>query len=754
MVKRWPLKIIPLILIGVIVFAPLTAALSITEGSANFLKKFGDSSGQIRTLSLTIIALAEASGRVNEDLTPKVREFTRELISYQNPDGGWGYFPGSVSNVLDTSYALIALSKAEKFFEGTDDLFKVDDARKKGVKFLVSSKTGNTWGYIPNSTPMFYPTVLALWALGENGHNSSSPVVSSAVSSLPELPRYIDDYTALGLRLIAFKAVGEPVDKSEVKELIEILNGDDLSPAQRALLTYALTLYSEPTFEVVATIARLDQIKHTGANMVFWADTPKYPISVTDTVTPTAYALLAVSELVPPIREVTINPNEMPCDQLISYQNPDGGWGIYRGSPSNEKATYYALIAIEACYPAPDIVEKALNWTEERLKEDERVVLNESRLTVGYYYALMTLLHFNRLNESEREHAIEVIKSVKMDTGKWGVENLGPQPAETAMALSALMALGINRSDPDVIAAKKWLLSISSTGWGLYYQSGLYPFMLDVNVLDTLTVLKALEPIATRPELEAHLKWLISQRVDGGWPYMKEHTNINGTKIKGRPRVDLTVEATLLLMHYGFDYTQQTLDFVKKARDSGLIANDTLETAFAVIYLSSFNKMPMVDLSDVRNALETSTFNVVCPEDRISDAKDVINYLREIFGYRFDLGPLSLMEEGNSIVLAGFDDVNVSRYNRYIVLDISGNEIGLKNSTYPRQDTVLLIPGRTAKGVMLFVLYDEDSSEIAKLVFKIGYVKYMQGPAVVVHYEDRNGDGKIELNEVTAETVG
>jgi len=54
---------------------------------------------------------------------------------------------------------------------------------------------------------------------------------------------------------------------------------------------------------------------------------------------------------------------------------------------------------------------------------------------------------------------------------------------------------------------------------------------------------------------------------------------------------------------------------------------------------------------------------------------------------------------------------------------------------------------------MLFVLYDEDSSEIARLIFKIGYPKYMQGPAVVVHYEDKNGDGKIELNEVTAETV-
>ncbi len=752
--KRRALKLIPIILIGLIVLAPLTMALSITEGSVNFLREFGDSSGQIRGLSLSIVALAEASGKVNQDLTPKIRELTRELISYQNPDGGWGYFPGSVSNVLDTSYALIALSKAQKYFEGIDDFFTVDDARKSGIQFLLNSRTGNAWGYVSESIPMFYPTVLALWALGENGYSSSNPVVSSAIDTLDDLPMYLDEYTALGLRLIAFKAVGKPVNASEVERVMALLDGNDLSPTQRAILTYAMTLYSEPTFEVVAMIARLDQIKHTGANMIFWADTPKYPISITDTLTPTAYALLAITKLVPPIREVAVNPNEMPCDQLISYQNPDGGWGIYKGSPSNEKATYYALLAVEACYPAPTVVEKALNWTENKFKEDEKVVLNESRLTVGYYYALMTLLHFNRLNESEKEHAVEVIKSVKLDRGKWGIADLGPQPSETAMALSALLALGVEASDPDVVAAKNWLLSISSTGWGLYYQSGLYPMMIDINVLDTITVLKALEPIATKSELESHLQWLISQRTEKGWPYSKEYAGANGTSLLGMPRVDLTVDATLLLLRYGFDYTQQTLEFVKSARDSGLITNDTLETAFAVIYLSSFNKMPMVDLSNVRNALETSTFNVVCPGDRVGDAREIIDYLRETFGYRFDLGPLSLMGEGNAIVLAGFNDVNVSSYNRYMALDVSGNSIELNNSTYPRRNTVLLIPGRTADGVILFVLYDKDSSEIAKLIFKIGYPKYMQGPAVVVHYEDRNGDGKIGLNEVTAKTVG
>lgn len=751
--QRRALKLIPVILIGLIVLAPLTVALSLTEGSVNFLRAFGDSSGQIRTLSLSIVALAEASGKVNQDLTPKIRELTRELVSYQNPDGGWGYFPGSVSNVLDTSYALIALSKAQKYFEGTDDFFTVDDARKSGIQFLLNSKTGNAWGYVSETTPMFYPTVLALWALGENGYNSSNSVVSSAVDTLDELPRYIDEYTALGLRLIALKAVGEPVNASEVEQVMTLLDGNDLSPTQRAILTYALTLYSEPTFEVVATIARLDEIKHTGANMVFWADTPKYPISITDTITPTAYALLAITELVPPIKEVAVNPNEMPCDQLVSYQNPDGGWGVYKGSPSNEKATYYALLAVEACYPAPTVVEKALNWTEKRFEENEKIVLNESRLTVGYYYSLMTLLHFNRLNESEKGHAIEVIKSVKLDTGKWGIAELGPQPSETAMALSALLALGVEASDPDVVAAKNWLLSISSTGWGLYYQSGLYPIMLDINVLDTITVLKAIEPVATKSELESHLQWLISQRMEKGWPYSREYAEANGTALLGRPRVDLTVDATLLLLRYGFDYTEETLEFVREARDSGMISNDTLETAFAVIYLSSFNRMPMVDLLDVRNALETSTFEVLCPETRKEDAEEVMDYLRETFGYRFDLGSLSLMGRDNAIVLAGFGDVNVSPYNRYITLDVSGNSIRLNDITYPRQNTVLLIPGRTAGGVMLFVLYDEDSSEIARLIFKIGYPKYMQGPAVVVHYEDKNGDGKIELNEVTAETV-
>ncbi|ASJ03313.1 prenyltransferase [Thermococcus profundus] len=752
--KASALRITVVILLWMIMLVPLAVAVPITDGSAGFLRRFGESSGQIRHISLTIVALSEANGKVRDDLTPKIRDLTRDLISYQNPDGGWGYFPGSVSNVLDTSYALIALSESERYFENTDDFFKVKDAREKAVDFIRSSLTGKAWGYVSGTSPMFYPTVVVLWALGESGFNATDPDVSSALSVLDDLPRYVDDKTALGLKLIAFKFLGVPVENFTVGELMGILENDELSPTQRAILTYALTLYSEPTFEVVAQIAELDRIKHVGGNMVFWADTPEYPISITDTVTPTAYALLAVSQLVPSIESAPTGSEEIPCDELISYQNPDGGWGVYAGSPSNEEATYYALLAVEACYPAPDVVEKALNWTEGRFKDDEILVLNESRLTVGYYYSLMTLLHFDRLSEGEKKHAVQVIKSVEMEKGKWGIKGLGPQPAETAMAISALLALGVEPSDPDIKAAKEWLISISSTGWGLYYQVGIYPFMFDLNVLDTLTVLKALEPIASEDELRPHINWLVSQRSGGGWPYMVEYSDFNGTGMKGKPRVDLTVEATLFLSKHGLDYTEETLEFVRGMRDSGAIANDTIETASAIIFLSKYERAPMVDLSDVRNALETSSFAITVPERRIGDAKAVMAYLEEDFGSKFSLGPLSLIDSVNSIALVGYGDIDVSRYNRRVSLSVAGDNVIINDFTYPRENTVLLIPGRTARGVVLFVVYDDSAADIARLIFDIGYVRYMQGNAVVVHFEDRNGDGKVQLNEVTAETVG
>ncbi|NJF25534.1 prenyltransferase/squalene oxidase repeat-containing protein [Thermococcus sp. Bubb.Bath] len=765
---RGALNAFVIILITIVTLSPLAAAVSINDGSANFLKNFGDSTGQIRHLSLAIIALSEAKGKVRDDPTPKIREFTRELLSCQNPDGGWGYFNGSVSNVLETSYAVVALKEAEPFFEGTSDYWRVDNARKSGINFILSSRTGKAWGYVSGTSPMFYPTVMALWALGKNGYTVDDPEVADALSVLSALPMYIDNVTALGLKLIALKAVGASVENSSVETVMNLLQNGSLSPQQRAILTYAATLYSKPTFELVADIARLDEIKHTGRNNVFWADTPKYPMSITDTITPTAYALMAISELVPPIESVSVNPNEMPCDELLSYQNPDGGWGLRKGLPSNEMATYYALQAVEACYPAPQAVERAINWTKDRLAHDESEALKEGRMTVDYYYALMTLVRFNALNESERAHAIQVIKSLKLKTGLWGEKDLGPQPGDTARAISALLALGVSPSDGDIKAAEEWLTSISSKGWGLYYASGLYGYMLDMNVLDTITVLKALEPLVNESTLRPHLKWLLNQKVDGGWAYVKKNYiwsvnfTANGTPVitsravNGTPTVFLTVEAATLLMKHGMGHSiaQEALDFVRSARDSGKLVNDTLDTAAAIIYLSGFNRMPMVDLSDVRNALESSTFAVEYAKGRMEDASSIRDYLIESFGQKFLLGPLGSLEGGNYVVVAGFNDVNVSEYNRYLDVEVNGNTITVDGKPYPREGTVLLAPGRTKGGVILFVLYDKDSSEIAKLVFRIGYVKYMQGNAVVIRFQDRNGDGKVQLNEVTAEVAG
>ncbi|WP_297486662.1 prenyltransferase/squalene oxidase repeat-containing protein [Thermococcus sp.] len=739
------LKLTGVILVTLFIITPFAVAVPVNDGSAAFLRKFGDSDGRIDHISLSIVALSEANGKVRDDLTPRIREFTRELLSYQNPDGGWGYFPGSVSNIMDTAYALIALKRALPFFEGTADYFKVEEARERGIAFLTSSATADGWGYVPETVPMFYPTVLSLWALGENGLRN----YSSIIGRLGDLPKHIDGESALALKLIAMHALNVTPSKEEMEELVSDLKSPNLSVEQRAILTYALTLYSQPTFEVVAQFAKLDEMKHVGGSMVFWADTPKYPISITDTVTPTAYALLAVSRLVPPIHRRNIN--TAPCSEIISAQNPDGGWGIFRGGPSNEKATYYALLAVESCYPAPAVVERGVNWTKSRLPMDEKEAISTGRLTVAYYYALKTLLHFNALSRDEVEHAVSVVRSLELERGRWGVKGLGPQPAETAMAVDLLLSLGVPKTDPDVQAAKDWLLSISSTGWGLYAEGKLYGYMLDMNVLDTLTVLWALKPIASGSQLEPHISWLIDQRVDGGWPYMREYKGMDDKVHVGKPRLDLTVSATLLLLDFGKDYTDETLSLVQKMLPE--VVNDTIELSSAVIYLQKLRRMPSADLSDVRAAMESRFFTVAYGAGKLDDATAILNYLRRDFGFHFDVQPLGNLTSGNYVVLAGFTEVNVSRYNRYITVGLRGVSVRVNNSTYPAGSTVLLIPGRTSRGFVLFVLYS-GASDVARLIFKIGYVKYMQGKAVAVTFTDLNGDGKVQLDEVRARTIG
>jgi len=197
------------------------------------------------------------------------------------------------------------------------------------------------------------------------------------------------------------------------------------------------------------------------------------------------------------------------CSALEKVQNPDGGWGYRAGYSSDDRTTYYVLKALKRCYFKDEVIEKGMEK-----------VSKEGRLNSAYIYNLLTLLEFNMLNETEKQSHISLIKSLSED-GKWKTI-LGPQPYDTALAIKALLALGVDPSDEDIVKAKEWLLSLPTDGWGLRIQIAV-PFRVRYimpTVPTTLEVLEALTPLVTKEEVERHLTWLMEQKIeDDGWSY-------------------------------------------------------------------------------------------------------------------------------------------------------------------------------------------------------------------------------------------
>ncbi len=296
----------------------------------------------------------------------------------------------------------------------------------RGLSYLFSAENDDGWGYVPGTPTSCYPTLAAIWALGENGYSYNSRAVRNAVkyvggNATCELPKY----EALALKLIAYHSVGYPVSNGTLETVKELLlKGGDLSMKERAMLTYVLVLYAPPwDFDTMRMLIRLESYSTEAGNLVYWVSTP-YMFSSSELIATTSYALMALSSVskLPPVKKVSNPPYEMPCQALENMQNPpDGGWGLGLNTPSDEKATYYALRAIDVCYPpSTERVRRALAWTREAFERDANWMKENRRMSVGYYYALKTLLAYGNLTAEEKEEARELIRSVQLDQGLWG----------------------------------------------------------------------------------------------------------------------------------------------------------------------------------------------------------------------------------------------------------------------------------------------------------------------------------------------
>ncbi|ASJ10382.1 hypothetical protein A3L12_03235 [Thermococcus sp. P6] len=719
--------------IMVLMVIPVVSAGTV-DGSVRFLKGMAGSTQQTREISLMIMALSTAENE-NLDLSSEVDDLVNRLIGYQNPDGGWGFYPGEVSSVVDTSYAIIALRRAYPHLPAPE-VGAVRSAIEEGISYLLSAENEAGWGYVPGTPSYCYPTLMAVWALGENRYSYNSRPVRVALRYLENTTCEIPDHEALALRLIAYHSVGYGVSNETLERVRELLFNGELSMKERAMLTYGLLLNDPMDFETAKAVMMLESYAQRSGNLVYWTSEPVF-FSSTEPIATTAYALMAISTNVEirPVEEVK-NPYELPCDELKNLQNPDGGWGLKPNDPSSEKATYYALLSLEACYPEKGSVEKALSWAREAFERDAEWMRENHRMSVGYYYALKTLLKYDNLTPEEMKEAEDLIREVQLYHGLWGSRIFGPQPYDTALAVDALLDLGVSPEDPLVQRARDWLLGVSDGGWGTMITNHYYSYMLEPDVLTTLTVLEVLGRIATAEELKPHIEWLVGQRVDGGWPYMKT---------MGEPRVELTVRATDLLLNYGYDYTNETLKFVMDARDGGSIKGKTIELASAIEYLSRYRFVPPVTLYDVRTLLDVKMFRVIGPGMDNESLEEVVEALNNLFSGGFVRVNITSIGEDSYIVMANFGEYDVGAYNPYVGFHLENGTVTVGNVTVPTNESVILVPGKTAGGVVLFVLYEPENVEIAREIFTSSFIRYIRGNAMVF---------RIERGRVKVTTVG
>jgi|Deesub1362B_J571_1020462.scaffolds.fasta_scaffold00215_21 hypothetical protein len=741
-----------LVVIMVISYVPVSAK-PLLDGSVEFLSEAETLIVRTQDLSLSLLALIDAKEKVEGNISGDIDYFMNTLLEYQNDDGGWGYTNGSASNVVDTSYALIALKRALNVYEKGSLMYsKVSHSLDHGIDFLLEAYNGEAWGYVKDTSTEFYPTVLAVWALGENGYIWRNPIIKNAIIYLKNADiGGISNYTALGLRILAYKSVGYPYDYDFMVGLVKeyLFSEKGIPTSERAFLTFVLVSYEDVNFDVAKALILLEDLKE-GEEMFYWKDESGL-FKSSEIVKASAYATLSFSLVSDKLSSGLENPFKESCGALKEAQNPDGGWSYIRGFPSNEKTTYYALKALRLCYFRDVSIENGLNWMKERLPTLTLMVKEEREIYSPYIYALLTLSEFDMLSEEEKKEHIELIKSIKLSNGKWG-NFLGPQPFDTALAVKALMALGVSSDDPDIEEAKSWLLSISSEGWGTYIETKSYSYMLPSEVSVTLEVLEALQNISTKEELQSHLEWLIEQRTDGGWANMKEHYLFGVFQYKEEPTVELTIRATEVLAKFGYDYKQETLEWVMEKEHDGVWGKTVIDLALATMYLSQFKFIPKTNLYDVVRRIRDEKFAVLYIDDREDTAIKVKDSIEKFFEANVSVEKFEEIGDLNYIILTDFS-LNLEEYNPYVKLEVKNGTINLENKTYDVSNTVILAPGKTEMGYVLFVFYEKGLDNVVVEIFESGLIKYLKGRALVVSYEDKNSNGVVDLSDLSVEFV-
>lgn len=748
-------RALTIILLMMLLTVPYSAAGSVLEGASKVFVGVDSYADSVPLKAYSILALGSMVGKVQNEspVLDSIKNLTEGLLALQNPDGGWGYHANQTSTPQDTALAVTALNYSltvSKEFGAGLDKMEISRSITLGRDYLLESFSSPGWGYAPGSAPRFYPTALALWALGTLGLKyTNNIVVKTAADFIAEASGLSPEYSAL--RLIAFHAIGYPNVTPYLAECRQMLSSNTLTEYQRAILTYAVILHDPLNFEVGRSLAILERLGMR--NDTYLLVNKGFPFMTESNLIATAYAVMAFSSVSDVISEGhLVNPRAFLYDELISRQNSNGGWPIFTDGLSSAKATYYALLGIQSSgNPSETIVEKALTWAEGHLSSAMEEAELRGTITEDYYYTAMILAEFGNLSLEEREELINFTRSLEFSPGLWrGLFSI-PQPYETALGLNLLISLGY--SGEDIERGAKWLLSVSNAGWGVRLNYFL-PATTGRNVPTTVAVLEALSKVVPPEELAPHVEWLIEQRLPSGvWGHFGKSVTLLGKVSYASPSMEYTVRVVEVLKALGYDYSKDVLPWVlENALNPDMT---TVEIGLALHFLSHFNLLPSTTLSEVITAFESSAKVYL---DYWGDYEPVAEDIASVLAPEVDVtlvkGNLT-PSGGNRIILAPAGLVNVSRYNPFVQVEVSGTYVTVDGNKYPLSSSIVLVPGRTHDGgYVLIILTSRGAVSGVPVLFTSGMYRYLHGNYMVLTASDSNGDGEIGPEEITLLAVG
>jgi len=89
------------------------------------------------------------------DLTSDIQQ----LVSFQNPDGGWGYFPGYESNAYDTATVLYSLQELQ---------YQSNEIISEGINYLISEQNADgSWSFLSGVSGDLATTSMVVVVLGK-----------------------------------------------------------------------------------------------------------------------------------------------------------------------------------------------------------------------------------------------------------------------------------------------------------------------------------------------------------------------------------------------------------------------------------------------------------------------------------------------------------------------------------------------------------------------------------------------------------